>query len=137
MFVGTEPYIVNDKVCYDVEAAIMGAEKGHPFLKECLDEYDDMHYTGKEQETICHLMARHLEQYGYIAENKYQEMPNEVVVYPLEHYGNRYCFHDKTAIHWCQSSWLDTYYERGRLYYFAQKHDLMSLYNKLSSLFHK
>lgn len=132
LFLGTEPYIMDDEVYYDVEAAIMGSTAEHPFLKECLDEYNNMHFAGKEQETVCHLMARHLKRYGYLAENKYQELCNGVVVYPLDHYGNRYCFHDKTAIHWCQSSWLDTYYERGRLYYFAQKHDLMKQYESLS-----
>lgn len=137
MFVGTEPYIICDKIYFDVEAAIMGSVKGHAFLKECLDEYQQMHFAGKEQETICHLMAQHLQKYGYVSENKYQELNNNVVVYPLEHYGNRYCFHDKTAIHWCQSSWLDSYHERGWLYYFCQKHNLMRPYNKLSSLLQK
>lgn len=137
LFVGTEPYIINDNIFYDVEAAIMGAEKGHPFLKECLDEYNNTSFGGKEQETICHLMARHLEKFGYVAENKYQELTNDVVVYPMEHYGNRYCFHDKTAIHWCQSSWLDTYRERGRLYYFAQKHNLMKQYELVSEFIRK
>lgn len=132
MFVGTEPYIIDNNIFYDVEAAVIGAEKGHPFLKECIDEYNNTHFGGKEQETICHLIARHLEKYGYMAENRYQELTNGVVVYPMEHYGNRYCFHNKTAIHWCQSSWLDTYHERGRLYYFAQKHDLMKQYEAVS-----
>ena len=136
-FIGTEPYIVDNKIYYDVEAAIMGAEAGHPFLKECLDEYGTMHFAGNEQETVCHLMARKAEKYGYITENKHQELSNGVVVYPLDHYGNRYCFHDKTAIHWCQSSWLDTYYERGRLYYFAQKHDLMKQYESMGELIKK
>lgn len=133
-FAGTEPYIIDDKVYYDIEAAIFGSVKGHPFLKECLDEYDNMHFAGKEQETICHLMARHLEKYGYVAENKYQELSNGVVVYPLEHYGNRYCFHDKTAIHWCQSSWLDSYRERGWLYYFCQRNGLMPFYHWLERI---
>ena len=93
-----------------------------------------MHFIGTEQETICHFMSRSLEKYGYVAENKYQELENSIVVYPLEHYGNRYCFHNKTAIHWCQSSWLDTYYERGPVYYFAQKHDLMKQYEAVSEL---
>jgi mannosyltransferase OCH1-like enzyme len=131
-FTGTEPYIKNNQIYYDIEAAIMGSEKGHPFLKECLDSYNNMHFVGTKQETICHFMSRNLEKYGYVAENKYQELDNSIVVYPLEHYGNRYCFHDKTAIHWCQSSWLDTYYERGPLYYFAQKHDLMKQYEAVS-----
>lgn len=133
-FIGTEPYIVDNKIYYDVEAAIMGAEAGHPFLKECLDEYGTMHFAGKEQETVCHLMARKAENYGYLAENRYQKLSNGMVIYPLDHYGNRYCFHNKTAIHWCQSSWLDTYYERGPVYYFAQKHDLMKQYQVVSEL---
>ncbi len=136
-FSGTEPYIVNDKLFYDIEAAIMGSEPGFTFLKECLDQYSNMHFMGKEQETICHLMSRLLTNHGYKAENNYQELNNNVVIYPLDHYGHRYCFHNKTAIHWCQSSWLDTYYERGRLYYFAQKHNLMKQYETFSELVSK
>lgn len=136
-FTGTEPYIVNDEIHYDLEAAIMGAEAGHPFLKECMDYYENSHYMGKDQDTVCHIMATHLEKYGYVAENRYQTTTNDITVYPLDHYGNRYCFHNKTAIHWCQSSWLDTYYERGRLYYFAQKHDLMKQYESMSELIKK
>lgn len=136
-FSGTEPYIIDNKMYYDVEAAIMGAEAGHPFLKECLDEYSRLHFMGKEQETVCHLMSRLLEKHGYEAENKYQKLSNDVVIYPLDHYGNRYCFHNKTAIHWCQSSWLDSYYERGKLYYFAQKHNLMRQYETFSEIVNK
>jgi mannosyltransferase OCH1-like enzyme len=137
MFIGTEPYIINNEVKYDLEAAIMGAEAGHPFIKECMEYYDNSHYLGKEQPTVCHIMVDHLAKHGYTAENKYQKLSNGVTVYPLDHYGNRYCFHDKTAIHWCQSSWLDTYYERGRIYYFAQKHNLMKQYERLSELLKK
>lgn len=136
-FSGTEPYIKDDKIFYDVEAAIMGAEAGHPFLKECMSFYENSHFGGNEQETVCHVMSRYLERYGYFTENKYQELDNGVVIYPLDHYGNRYCFHNKTAIHWCQSSWLDTYYERGWFYYFCQKHNLMKPYNKLGTLLQK
>lgn len=131
-FSGTEPYIIDNKVFFDIEAAIIGSQAGHPFLKECMEFYENSHYMGKEQETVCHLMSRLLGKYGYVAENKYQELKNNIVIYPMEHYGNRYCFHDKTAIHWCQSSWLDTYYERGPLYYFCQKNGLMKQYQKLS-----
>ncbi len=136
-FSGTEPYIIKDKVYYDIEAAIMGAEAEHPFLKECLDQYAQMHFMGKEQETVCYLMSRLLTKQGYKAENILQELDNNIVIYPLDHYGHRYCFHNKTAIHWCQSSWLDTYYERGRLYYFAQKHNLMKQYEAFSELINK
>lgn len=132
-FTGTEPFIENGLIKYDIEAAIIGSEKGHPFLKECLDYYQTVHYTPENHTTVCKAIIPILEKYGYRPENIFQEMSNGVVVYPLEHYGNRYCFHNKTAIHWCQSSWLDTYRERGRLYYFCQKHNLMRQYNKLSS----
>lgn len=136
-FAGTEPYIIDNNILYDIEAAIFGAEAGHPFLKECMEFYEKTHYIGHGQETVCHVMSRLLEKYGYEAINKKQKMTNNVVIYPMEHYGNRYCFHAKTAIHWCQSSWLENHVERGWLYYYAQKHNLIWLYNRLGSLFGK
>lgn len=131
-FTGTEPYVKDNQVYFDLEGAIIGAEKGHPFIKECLDYYQDMHYVPEQFITVCTVMTNLLKHHGYAAENKIQLLPNGIAVYPLDNYGDRYCFYHKSAIHWCQSSWLDTYHERGRLYYFCRKHGLSSFYNGLS-----
>lgn len=133
-FTGTEPYIIEGQEYFDVEAAIIGSVKGHPYLKEVLDYYQTIHFTPENPITICHIMVDILKKYGYTEQNRLYELSNGVVVYPLEHYGDRYCFHNQTAIHWCQFSWSDTYHERGRLYYFCQKRGLMWMYRMVERL---
>ena len=132
-FSGTEPYIINDEIYYDTECAIMGSEKGHPFLKEILDYYDTLHFQPDNQETICHIAARLLEQYGYTSENKLYNLTNGVTIYPLNHIHDKYSFYDQSAIHWCQGSWLD-YPEKSRLYYFCARNGLMGFYHWLERI---
>lgn len=137
IFSGTEPYIIDGKEYYDIEAAVIGSVKGHPFLKEVLDHYHTLHFDPNNPITICHIMVDLLKKYGYTEENKHYLLNNGVVIYPLEHYGDRYCFHNKTAIHWCQFSWGPSYHERGRLYYFCQKNGLMWFYHIIERIIRK
>ena len=132
-FTGTEPYIIDNAVFYDLECAIMGSEKGHPFLKEAIDLYNGMTFNIEEPLTICHALVPILEKYGYTSENKLYNLSNGVTVYPLDHIHNKYSFYDKSAIHWCQGSWLD-YPEKSRLYFFCQRNGLMSFYHWLERL---
>lgn len=133
MFTGTEPYIIDNKIFYDLECAIMGSEKGHPFLKEALDYYNGIHFSLENQETICHALIHILEKYGYTSENKLYNLSNGVTVYPLDHIHDKYSFYDKSAIHWCQASWLN-YPEKSRLYYFCQRNGLMGFYHWLERI---
>lgn len=133
LFLGTEPYIVDNKILYDLECAIMGSVKGHPFLKESLEYYNTIHYSPENQITICHALVPILEKYGYTSENKYYELSNGVTIYPLDHIHDKYCFYDKSAIHWCQGSWLD-YPEKSRLYYFCSRNGLMNFYHWLERI---
>ncbi len=132
-FTGTEPYIIDDKVYYDLECAIMGSEKGHPFLKEALDIYNELHLDLENPLTICHALVPILEKYGYLSENKLYNLSNGVTIYPLDHIHDKYSFYDKSAIHWCQGSWLD-YPEKSRLYYFCQRNGLMGFYHWLERI---
>lgn len=132
-FTGTEPYIIDDKVYYDLECAIMGSEKGHPFLKEALDLYNELHLDLENPLTICHALVPILEKYGYLSENKLYNLSNGVTIYPLDHIHDKYSFYDKSAIHWCQGSWLD-YPEKSRLYYFCQRNGLMGFYHWLERI---
>lgn len=132
-FSGTEPYIINDNIFYDIECAIMGSEKGHPFLKEMLDYYDTTHFQPDNQETICHIAARLLEKYGYTSDNKLSSLSNGITIYPLDHIHDKYSFYDKSAIHWCRASWLD-FPEKSRLYYFCARNGLIGFYHWLERL---
>jgi len=132
-FTGTEPYIIDNKIYYDLECAIIGAEKKHPFLKETLDYYNNIHYNSNKQQTICITLAQLLKKYGYTSENKLYNLSNGVTVYPLDHIHDKYCFYKQSAIHWCQASWLD-YPEKSRLYYFCQRNGLMGFYHWLERI---
>jgi mannosyltransferase OCH1-like enzyme len=132
-FSGTEPYIIDNKIYYDIECAIIGSEKGHPFLKEALDYYNNIHYTPDNHNTVCLVLARLLEKYGYTSENKLYNLSNDVTIYPLDHIHDKYSFYDQSAIHWCQGSWLD-YPEKSRLYYFCARNGLMGFYHWLERI---
>lgn len=132
-FTGTEPYVIDNTVKFDLECAIMGSEKGHPFLEESLKYYQGVHYTPENHPTICHALVPILEKYGYTSENKYYHLSNDVTIYAMEHYHDKYCFYDKTAIHWCQGSWLN-YPKKSRLYYFCKKNGYMGFYHWLERM---
>ena len=132
-FTGTEPYIVENKIYYDLECAIMGSEKGHPFLKEAIDYYNTIHYTTENHLTICHAHVPILEKQDYTTENQLYNLSNGVTVYPMDHIHDKYSFYDQSAIHWCQGSWLD-YPEKSRLYYFCQRNGLMGFYHWLERI---
>lgn len=132
-FTGTEPYIIDNKIYYDLECAIIGSEKGHPFLKEALNHYNSIHYNPDNHQTVCIILAQLLSKYGYTFENKQYNISNDVTVYPLDHIHDKYSFYDKSAIHWCQGSWLD-FPEKSRLYYFCQRNGIMGFYHWLERI---
>ena len=132
-FTGTEPYIIDNKIYYDLECAILGSEKGQSFLKEALALYNGMHFDTNNPLTICHALVPILENYGYTSENKLYNLSNGVTIYPLDHIHDKYSFFDQSAIHWCQGSWLD-YPEKSCLYYFCQRNGLMGFYHWLERI---
>lgn len=97
-FIGKESWIDKDGMVY-LTSHFMGAVKGHPFIKECLDYYNDRHFViGKDadgkplmDQTMISLMQSEVaEKYGLDrrAKNKdrAQLLTNGVKVYPS------YCF---------------------------------------------
>lgn len=56
---------------YNIDAAMIGAEKGNPFIKACLDYYANRHFilpSGTlDQSIICHIMAKIAEErFGFV-----------------------------------------------------------------------
>lgn len=93
MFMGTEP-LANDNV--ELEPAIMGSESGHSYLKECLEEYEKMKFDFSTVPTCPELMTPILEKYGYVAENRTQEVSNGVKVYSRDYFGH--CWGDRKSV---------------------------------------
>lgn len=140
-FCGTEAYCVGEELRFRMEAAIMGAEQGHPFLKDCLSWYSDKHFS-LEGNTKTHVMPEVIsglaQRIGYNRVNEEQVLPGNMVIYPTSVFTNALHsdFSNKEtllAIHQNAGSWID-YSDRGWLYRFCRKHDMMGLYTGLEKL---
>lgn len=96
--------------------ALMGSEKAHPYWKQMLDVYNNMSFV-KEDGSFnmvvnnCHLQAT-LQSYGYVFENKYQELKEGIKVYPDEYFhvadvekGTLHKTENSYAIHWHTLLW--------------------------------
>lgn len=102
-----------------IQAAVMGAEKGSPFVKEVLDWYANKHFInpdGTLQTDILspYIYARVAEKYGFRYKDIDQPLPERIHIYPSETFaGNK---HEATprsyAIHYCAHSWHPTTKEK-------------------------
>lgn len=96
--------------------ALMGSEKGHPYWKEMLKHYENMSFVRKDGSlnTIVNntYLQDELKKYGYIIENKYQELKDGIYVYPDEYFhvanvekGTLHKTANSYAIHWHTLLW--------------------------------
>lgn len=129
-------------MCYNVQAAIMGAESGHPFLKECLDKYMKIHFklpNGQYDLTeIPGRITTILEAYGFKQENIVQNLCDGIIIYPntvLANNNDKKVPKDCYAFHWGVKSWGDD--KRGKIYEFCWNNDLMGLYHWIEKLLKK
>ncbi|MDO4931332.1 MAG: glycosyltransferase [Prevotellaceae bacterium] len=104
-----------------IQAAIMGAEPGCPFVKKVLDWYEDNHFV-KEDGSLRtdvlspYIYARVAEEIGFVYKDIDQQLPGRIHIYPSEIFaGNK---HEVTsnsyAIHMCAHSWHLTPWEKIR-----------------------
>lgn len=87
--------------------AVFGAEKNHPFVKKILDYYDeikDYSFDFEANNTIS-VSDILIKDFGAVANNKYQELKEDIAVYP----DNVLCNPSKesTSIHIFTGTWLD------------------------------
>jgi mannosyltransferase OCH1-like enzyme len=95
-----------------LQAAMMGGVKGHPFLKSCLDWYDSKHFIledGAYFEKIIspEIYAHIATQYGFRYKNELQKLKHNMTVYPYTVLaGNvEQSEEDSYAIHLARGSW--------------------------------
>lgn len=92
-------------------SALIGSEKGHPFIKDCLDFYNQSNNfnTIYEQKfTIPTVLALHAEKYGFVYIDKEQNLAGNIKIYDSGVFSD---FHNTTsrsvAIHYCKGSWIE------------------------------
>lgn len=96
-----------------IQAAILGAEKGHPFFKECLDYYNNHHFTTeyngipREDQISPIVMAGIAEKYGFKYLDKEQTLAEGFRLYPSKLFASQpYLMKpEAVAVHCCNSSW--------------------------------
>lgn len=136
-FCGTEAFLIDNKVNYRMEAAIMGAGKDNPFLDECMSYYQQKEFVFDRSGTdivMPAVISSIAKKYGYTKENRLQLL-GEITVYPTSFFTNT--LHPDNsdaeglyAIHQNAGSWID-YSDRGWLFRFCKKHDLMDFYHRI------
>lgn len=113
-----------------IQAAVMGAEPGCPFVKEVLDWYKDKHFVNADGSLRTNVLspyiyARVAESKGFVYKDIDQQLPGRIHIYPSETFaGNK---HEVTknsyAIHLCAHSWHLTPWEKIRRFFgLSKKH---------------
>lgn len=102
-----------------IQAAVMGAEKGCPFVGEVLDWYKDKHFL-REDGTLAtdvlspYIYARIAEKHGFVYKDIDQQLDGRIRIYPSEIFaGNKHEVTPRShAIHYCAHSWHPTVMEK-------------------------
>lgn len=139
-FCGTEAFMVDNKVQYRMEAAIMGSSKSHPFVKQCMSFYHNNTFSLdslSKKYVMPLVISKIAETYGYKYENKKQLLEG-ITIYPTSFFTNT--LHQDIsnpnelyAIHQNNGSWID-YSNRGWLFRLCKKYDMINLYHKLEKI---
>lgn len=112
------PYILG----VQIQAAIMGAEKGHPFLKDCMDYYDNHVFLDSGGNPSMDMISPYIYanaavKYGFKFVDKEQELLEGIKLYPVELFApsTGQALPESYAVHCCKGSWRESGKE--------QKHD--------------
>jgi hypothetical protein len=98
-----------------VQAAIMGSISGLPYLQDCLNYYQTLHFSNKDGSYDCdkHIIGRYItkqiEKYGYRYKDETQCLCNNMKIFSSDVFvGNSMFLTKKSyAIHLCNGSWYD------------------------------
>lgn len=95
-----------------IQAAILGAEKHHPFMKECMSYYQGKHFilpdgTLNNKVISPFIFARIAEKYGFRYVDEEQCLANEMWIYPSALFASNLdlVINKAVAIHCCAGSW--------------------------------
>lgn len=126
-------------ICNHVQAAIMASEPGHPYLKDCLNLYGNIHFKQPDGHydmlEIPRRITNILHNYGFVEENKTQHLREGITIYNnsiIANNVNKEVPRDCYAFHWGVKSWGTD--KRGKIYQFCWNHDLMKLYRLIELL---
>ena len=110
-FTGTD---VNDERDYfAIEPAIMGAEKGNMYLKECLDYYGKIQFTKADGsidlQVMPYIVSPLLEKYGYKAVDETQYLSHNIVVFSSAYFATLLYTFSNTLYKYLLSALINTF----------------------------
>lgn len=94
-----------------IQAAIMGSVAGLPFLKECLEHYNNLKFDIQSNNINDYVIGKHITRlilkYGYQFNDKKQILQNNMLILPSTMIVGNMMYMDKHpyAIHLCNGSW--------------------------------
>ncbi len=89
-------------------SALIGAEKGHPFIKDCLDFYNANSFESvfSQRFTIPTVLALNAEKYGLKYKNIEQHLCEDIMIYDTSVFSDYYNeTSNSVAIHYSAGSW--------------------------------
>jgi hypothetical protein len=110
----------NPHTGYGIQAAIIVAEKGHPFIKQCLEYYHvavyDINLNFSSAGIAPYVMAKQAEAFGFRYDfdiKKPQHLSENIVIYPPSVFASAYVCADMKsyALHCSAASW----HKRGKM----------------------
>lgn len=96
-----------------IQSNIFAAEISHPFIKDCLDYYEDKHFVlpdGSYYNKIIVpiIMALEAEKYNFRYVNEYQVLDHDMLILPCNYFTPAFLQKDDTyAVHMVKNSWND------------------------------
>lgn len=97
-----------------IQAAFMGAEAGHPYLKKCMDYYSDKHYLledGSQYNVIIapDIFALQAREFGFRYKDIEQDLSEGMKIYPSSVVAGALteARQENYAIHCCANSWVE------------------------------
>lgn len=103
-------------------SALIGSEKEHPFVKDCLDYYNSHTFDDVfgQHLTVPNILAFHAEKYGLKYKNVKQHLDNNMAIYDNKVFASvLVATTTSLAVHYCAASWVKkSFLERlkGKIY---------------------
>lgn len=89
-------------------SALIGAEKGHPYVKDNLDYYNSHSFNEvwSNDLTVPNILAFHAEKYGFKYKNIEQHIDNNIAIFDYTVFASKlHANKNSLAIHKCAASW--------------------------------
>lgn len=140
LFIGTQVFSIDinkkeKKSVTNLSMGVIGSEPQHPYIKDCMSALEQSNII-KSDGTIDtkvtnYSMSEILQKYGFVVEDKMQELRDGIVVYPSSVFADRLAPESSPnayTFHWGEMSWFQPK-PRGLFYKVCWNLNLMRFYH--------